>query len=74
MIKTSTLDWHRAPLTPFTRIDSAYKNTENVRRFFKKEIGEHFNFTRDFMQYIKANTGITLREAGTYWKKMNVEK
>ncbi len=31
-----TLDWHKAPLVSGTRIDAAYKNTQNVRRFLKK--------------------------------------
>lgn len=71
--KDALLDWHSAPLSRSTRIDRAYKNTQNVRRFFKKEIGEHFNFTREFMQYLKENEGISLGEAAAYWKKLTAK-
>jgi hypothetical protein len=70
-MKGKTLDWHSAPLSSSTRIDAAYKNTQNVRRFFKKVIGEHFAFTREYMHYLKTNSGITLGEAAAYWKKNN---
>jgi hypothetical protein len=74
MADSSISDWHKMPLTAVTKIDSHYKNTQNVRRFFKKEIGEHFHFTREFMQYIKSNTGITLATAAKHWKKTNPDK
>lgn len=68
-MKEQLPDWHSAELTASAKIDAAYKNTQNVRRFFKQEIGEHFNFTREFMKYLKTNTGITLGEATKYCKK-----
>jgi Domain of unknown function (DUF6434) len=71
MAKEALLNWHSAPLTCSTKIDRAYKSTQNVRRFFKKEIGEHFRFTREYMQYLKTNNGISLEEAVAYWKTLN---
>jgi hypothetical protein len=69
MSKQSLPDWHSVPLSSSTKIDAAYKNTQNVRRFFRKELGDHFHFNRDFMQYLKTHAGITLGEAAVYWKK-----
>jgi len=71
MGKENLLNWHSAPLSASTRIDKNYKNTQNVRRFFKKEIGEHFKFTREFMAYLWSHEGTTLKEAAAYWVKMN---
>ena len=65
------IDWHKEPQTLSIKIDSSYKNTRNVRRFFLKEIGEHFHFNRLFMKYLKENIGITLKQAETEWKKKN---
>jgi Domain of unknown function (DUF6434) len=66
-------DWHSEKLTGSTKIDPGYKNTQNVRRFFKKEIGEHFHFNRPFMQYLKENAGITLKEAAEEWKRQTAK-
>ncbi|HEV7782946.1 MAG TPA: DUF6434 domain-containing protein [Chitinophagaceae bacterium] len=46
-------DWHKDALTGSTRIDNSYKNTQNVRRFFRNTIGEHFHFNRVFMAWLK---------------------
>jgi hypothetical protein len=64
----STFNWHLEPLSPETVITSSYKNTQNIRRFFKQHIGEHFSFNRKFMAFIKTNTGITLAQAVEEWK------
>jgi hypothetical protein len=29
-------DWHADPITPRTKITATYRNTQNVRRFFRK--------------------------------------
>jgi hypothetical protein len=65
------IDWHSASLSASTKIDAGYKNTQNVRRFFKKEIGEDFKFSREFMKYLLDNKGITLKQAAEYWKTLN---
>lgn len=70
MNKLNQFDWHSEKLNPSTKINSTYKNTQNVRRFFKQNIGEHFHFTRDFMKFMKENTGKTLSEAADEWKRM----
>ncbi len=60
---TSRFDWHSEPLTPETVITDSYRNSQNVRRFFKSEVGAQFKFNRAFMAWIKANTGKTLSDA-----------
>lgn len=49
----SDFDWHSSPLTRETLLTDRYKNTQNVRRFMKKECGEDFKFNRPFMIWIK---------------------
>ncbi|MBC7281117.1 MAG: hypothetical protein H5U12_06655 [Hoeflea sp.] len=60
-------DWHSDPITADTRIDAHYRNTQNVRRFFKAEIGDHFKFDRPFMAWMKSPAGLTLRDAVDEW-------
>jgi hypothetical protein len=68
------LDWHSAPLEPSTRIDRFYKNTQNVRRFFKREIGAHFKFDRSFMEWMKKHNGLTLSDAVAEWRRREAGK
>ncbi|SGZ03530.1 DUF6434 domain-containing protein [Moritella viscosa] len=42
-------DWHKDTISSSTLITSSYKNTQNVRRFFKLKCGENFKFDRNFM-------------------------
>jgi len=57
------MDWHSAELTPETVITESYKNTQNVRRFFRAYAGADFKFNVGFMAWMKANVGKTLGEA-----------
>lgn len=59
----STFDWHSAPLSADTIITDSYKNTRNVRRFFKAAVGDGFKFNIAFMDWMKSNTGKTLADA-----------
>jgi hypothetical protein len=65
---TSKFNWHSTKLTLKSVITDNYKNSENVRAFFKKEIGPHFKFTVGFMNWIKKNQGKTLHDAIGEWK------
>lgn len=60
---TSSFDWHKATLTPETVITDSYRNSQNVRRFFKKHYGPGFTFNIAFMDWMKANVGKTLADA-----------
>ncbi len=46
-------DWHADEITRTTPVDPNYKNTQNVRRFLKKECGASFEFDCPFMAWIK---------------------
>lgn len=59
----SGFDWHAAPLTNATVITDTYKNSQNVRRFFKARLGDRFSFNIAFMDWMKANVGATLGDA-----------
>ncbi|MFD2205690.1 DUF6434 domain-containing protein [Kiloniella antarctica] len=52
-LKRDIIDWHCAELTRATPITDSYKNTQNVRRFLRRECGENFKFTRPFMAQIR---------------------
>ncbi|MEO0497889.1 MAG: DUF6434 domain-containing protein [Pseudomonadota bacterium] len=59
----SSFDWHSEPLTPETIITDSYKNSQNVRRFFRSQIGDGFKFNIEFMAWMRTNIGQTLADA-----------
>lgn len=59
---TSQFDWHRADLSDATVITDSYKNTQNVRHYFKARL-PGFAFSIPLMDWMKANVGKTLGEA-----------
>jgi len=67
--KSAAFDWHSAPLSIKTKITDDYKNTQNVRRFFRAQLGADFRIDRDFMAWLKASTGKTLGSAVLEWKR-----
>jgi hypothetical protein len=62
-----TFDWHADPITRKTPITSSYRNTQNVRRFFRKECGDHFKFDRAFMAWMKRAEAKTMGDAVKEW-------
>ncbi|PHR23094.1 MAG: hypothetical protein COA37_10050 [Hoeflea sp.] len=66
---TDIRDWHSDPAADSTIIDANYRNTQNVRRFFKSAIGDHFKFDRPFMAWMKAHAGSTMAEAVAEWRR-----
>lgn len=66
-------DWHSEPLTRQTRVNESYKNTQNVRRFLKKECGEDFTFDRDFMAWIHNDTPKSLGDVADEWTRRHSE-
>ncbi|MEM9969102.1 MAG: DUF6434 domain-containing protein [Pseudomonadota bacterium] len=67
---TSSFDWHSADLSPSTPITDSYKNTQNVRRFFKSQIGESFKFNSPFMAWMRDNSGKTLADAVAEYQRL----
>jgi len=61
-------DWHSDPITRETPITAGYRNTQNVRRFFKAECGADFKFDRSFMAWMKAAVGLTMGAAIDEWR------
>jgi Domain of unknown function (DUF6434) len=66
---TRPFDWHYSTLSSHTIIEPDYRNTQNVRRFFKAEIGEAFKFDRPFMSWMQDNAGKTLGDAVDEWRR-----
>ena len=61
-------DWHKDAISNDTLICKSYKNTQNVRRYFKSKCGEHFKFDRSFMQWMKEDAqGQTMGDAVNEW-------
>lgn len=71
---SSKFDWSREPLTRDTVITDNYKNTQNVRAFFAREIGSHFKFNTRFMNWMKSHIGYTLGEAVQQWHTIRAEQ
>jgi len=63
--KLKTFDWHGDPIVRATPITETYRNTQNVRRFFRAECGEHFD--RSFMAWIKGAKNKTMGDAVKEW-------
>jgi hypothetical protein len=59
----STFNWSSELLSLDTIITDNYKNSENVRAFFKFQIGKQFRFNVRFMNWMKANVGKTLKDS-----------
>ncbi|MEM1378711.1 MAG: DUF6434 domain-containing protein [Pseudomonadota bacterium] len=66
--------WHKMPLSRETVIDAGYRNNQNVRRFFKAEIGKRFSFNIEFMNWMKANAGKTLGDAVDEWLAIEAKR
>jgi hypothetical protein len=64
-----SFDWHSDPINLATPITPSYRNTQNVRRFFKAQCGAHFRFDRPFVAWLKANTGKTMGDAADEWQR-----
>lgn len=62
-------DWHGDPITRKTPITASYRNTQNVRRFFRSQCGPGFKFDRPFMAWLKQSAGKTMGDAADEWQK-----
>lgn len=71
--KTSRFDWNTEKLTIETEITDNYKNTENVREFFKNQIGNKFKFNVKFMNWMKTAQGKSLGDAVEQWISITEE-
>jgi Domain of unknown function (DUF6434) len=67
----TVFDWHSDRITRRTPITLTYRNTQNVRRFFRSQCGDHFKFDRLFMAWIKGGKPKTMGEAVDEWLRRN---
>jgi Domain of unknown function (DUF6434) len=65
--RLKTFDWHGDLITLKTPITKTYRNTQNVRRFFKAQCGDHFKFDRAFMAWLKNGKNKTMDDAVKEW-------
>jgi AraC-like DNA-binding protein len=72
--KTSSFDWHSESLTPETIITDSYKNSQNVRRFFRAQVGSSFRFSIPLMAFMKRSAGLPLKAAVQEWKRLELLK
>lgn len=70
----SKFDWHCEELTPETEITDSYRNSQNVRRFFKAHLGEGFKFNIAFMDWMRTNAGKTLADAIDEFKRRESDR
>ena len=70
---SSKFDWHSARLTPETVSTDSYKNSQNVRRFFRAHLGDGFKFNIAFMNWMKTNAGATLADAIAEYRRQKAE-
>lgn len=70
----SKVDWHKTHIEDNTLITSSYKNTQNVRRYFKSKCGEGFKFDRSFMQWMNDAEGTSMGEAAQEWLRRHQAK
>lgn len=64
----SDFDWATESLSVNTLVTDSYKNTENVRAFFRTQIGQSFKFNIDLMNFMKDNLGVSLSDAIQFYK------
>ena len=69
----TAFDWHSDHITRKTPIAKTYRNTQNVRRFFKKECGDHFKFDRAFMAWMKRAETRTMGDVVKEWLRREME-
>jgi hypothetical protein len=60
-------NWHSGPITRATPVTPAYRNTQNVRRFFRAQCGDSFKFDRSFIAWLIDGTAKTMGDAAGEW-------
>lgn len=72
--RNRAVNWSRAELSLDTVITPNITFGRNVRGFFKDQIGSSFVCNGDFMAWVKANPGNTLRDAVDAWHSLEGRK
>lgn len=64
----------KEPLSRSTIITEGHRCSQDVRTFFKQEIGEHFHFSTYIQNYFRANIGKTYEDAINAWREEETRK
>ncbi|MFJ6414549.1 DUF6434 domain-containing protein [Terribacillus saccharophilus] len=64
----------KEPLSRSTIITEGHRCSQDVRTFFKQEIGEHFHFSTYIQNYFRANIGKTYEDAINAWHEEETRK
>lgn len=72
--KTSRFNWARAALDLDTIITDNVSFGPNFRNFMKSQIGNSFSCGGEFMAWVKANPGKTLKDAVLKWQELEDRK
>ena len=72
--RNRAVNWSTAELSLNTVITPDITFGRNVRGFFKGQIGSSFVCNGDFMDWVKANSGKTLRDAVDAWHSLEHRK
>lgn len=71
---SSRFNWAKAALSLETKITDNVSFGPNFRRFMKAQIGNRFSCHSDFMDWVKANPGKTLKDAVEQWEALERRK
>ena len=70
----SKFNWAKSELTLETTITDNVSFGPNFRRFMKSQVGEKFSCHSDFMDWVKANIGKTLKNAVDEYHRLEKRK
>lgn len=71
---SSTFNWAKAKLNLDTVITDSVSFGPNFRKFMKGHLGKKFTCHSDFMDWVKENTGKTLKDAVEAWELLEARK
>lgn len=66
---TSRFNWAKAELSLDTLITDNISFGQNLRRFMEGQIGPHFRYNIDFMDWARESAGKSLADAVLKWKE-----
>ena len=69
-----SFDWHSSPIKRTTPVTATYRMTQNVRRFFKANCGDHFKFDVSFMTWMKNGKPKTMGDAAKEWLRRQARR
>jgi hypothetical protein len=64
-------NWHEDTILRLTPVDSAYRSTQNVRRFLVHQCGPDFKFDRALMAWIRDGRPKNMGEVADEWRRLH---